>query len=367
MSGNQQWGPPPPPQGYYAPPPQQPQYYGPPPGAPQYGWGPMPPQQKPPRKRGLAFLVFGLLAVIAAGGVLIAVKIVQNGNEDVATNTPAGPTRWTPPQRTTPSMPVATTTRPTTAPTATKTTPRPLSQTDPLKYVATHRLYKSGPMRSVNCKESKGGMRTLSQTATYYKTLMNCLNRAWPRQVSASGARFEAPRLIVFNTQVQSPCGNSDRGLSFYCSSSHGVYMRASNEVANWKTNPGFTRALATHTVAHEYAHAMQESTGLMSAYERVRYNQPTSARRLEMNRRMELQASCLANVFLGANRNSYPLKGESYRNWLYIVNNSGDVDPRFPADHGTPGSHGYWSRGGFAAHNPSKCNTFSAGPAKVR
>ncbi|GAA1705791.1 neutral zinc metallopeptidase [Kribbella yunnanensis] len=366
MSGNQQWGPPPPPQGYYAPPPQQPQYYGPPPGAPQYGWGPMPPQQKPPRKRGLAFLVFGLLAVIAAGGVLIAVKIVQAGNEEAATNTPA-PSRWTPPQRTlpvrTPSMPVATTARPT----ATKTTPRPLSQTDPLKYVATHRLYKSGPMRSVNCKESKGGMRTLSQTATYYKTLMNCLNRAWPRQVSASGARFEAPRLIVFNTQVQSPCGNSDRGLSFYCSSSHGVYMRASNEVANWKTNPGFTRALATHTVAHEYAHAMQESTGIMSAYERVRYNQPTSARRLEMNRRMELQASCLANVFLGANRNSYPLKGESYRNWLYIVNNSGDVDPRFPADHGTPGSHGYWSRGGFAAHNPSKCNTFSAGPAKVR
>ncbi len=370
VSSNQQWGPPPPPQGYYAPPPQQP-YYGPPPGAPQYGWGPLPPQQQPPRKRGPALLVFALLTVIAAGGVLVAVKIVQGRNDDVATNPPAAPSRWTPPQRTqptrNPSMPVATTTRPTKAPPTTKNTPRPLSQTNPLKFIATHRLYKSGPMRSVNCKESRGGMRTLTATAAYYKTLMACLDRTWPRQVSASGARFEKPRLTVFNTRVQSPCGDSDRALSFYCSSNHGIYMRAANEVANFKSNPGFARALATHTVAHEYAHAMQESTGIMRAYSRVRYNQPTRALELEMNRRMELQASCLANVFLGANRNSYPLKGQAYRDWLYIVNNSGDIDRRLPADHGTPTNHGNWSRGGFAARNPSKCNTYSAGPAKVR
>ncbi|WP_405064168.1 neutral zinc metallopeptidase [Kribbella sp. NBC_01505] len=363
MSGNQQWGPPPPPQGYYAPALQP--YYGPPPSAPQYGWGPMPPQQRPP-KRGKAGLVFALLALIAAGGLVIAVKILQSGSDDAATTSPVPTTRYTPLPPRSPSVPVATT-APTQPPPTTKSTPPPLSQTDPLKYIATHRLYKSGPMRSVNCKESKGGLRTVSAAGGYYKTIKACLDRAWPRQVSASGARFQAPALIVFNTHAQSPCGDSDRGLSFYCSSNHSIYMRASNEVAGWKQNPAFTRALATHTVAHEYAHAMQESTGIMAAYTRARYQQGTQAGRLEMNRRMELQASCLGNVFLGSNRSSYPITGEAYRQWLYIVNNSGDINPNIPADHGTTASHGYWSRGGFTARNPSKCNTYSAGPAKVR
>ena len=108
---------------------------------------------------------------------------------------------------------------------------------------------------------------------------------------------------------ANSPCGNSDRSLSFYCPSNHMIYMDVADDVAYWKRNPHFTRALATHTVAHEYGHGLQQMTGILPAFYRFRYAAPTEAARLLVNRRMELQASCLGNVFLGANRNSYPIR----------------------------------------------------------
>jgi hypothetical protein len=81
----------------------------------------------------------------------------------------------------------------------------------------------------------------------------------------------------------------------------------------------------------------------------------------------MELQASCLGDVFLGANRGSYGLNGQLYAQWLYIVNYSGDENARGgPRDHGSRASHGFWARRGFAARNPASCNTFVAPANKV-
>jgi predicted metalloprotease len=140
--------------------------------------------------------------------------------------------------------------------------------------------------------------------------------------------------------------------------------MDVSDDVGYWRQNQAFTRALASHTVAHEYAHAMQQLTRILPAYYSLRY-QSSPAKALEVNRRMELQASCLGNVFLGTNKGSYGIKGQLYTQWLYIVNNSGD-NKTLPRDHGSTTSHGFWSRRGFAARNPSACNTFAASPRQV-
>jgi uncharacterized protein len=356
VSGNH-WGPP-----------QQPGYYGPPPANPQYGWGPLPPQ--PPKKsRGVAVLVLGLLAAAGAAAVIIALKIAQGGDDDDVTVTrpvtTSAPTYSTPsvPVATTSSLPPPSTTRPPTArPTRTTTAPKEIS---PLQFIATHRLYKTGMQRSVNCKESRSGLGNGSKATAYYRAVKACLDRAWPRQVQASGSRFRAPGLISWVGSANSPCGNSDRSLSFYCSSNHTIYMDVADDIQYWRQNQQFTRALAAHTVAHEYSHAIQQMTGILPAYYKVRYQMPNQAAQLEVNRRMELQASCLGNTFLGANRGSYPISGGLYRQWLYIVNNSGDISS-LPRDHGSRKNHGAWSRTAFTSRNLGKCNTYTASAARV-
>jgi predicted metalloprotease len=312
-------------------------------------------------------LALGVLAVLAAAGVFIGLRVTQGGDDGPSV---ARPVATSEPTYSKPSVPVATTTEPTIPPptrqpTRSVTSPKPVQTFDPLKFVAAHRLYKTGVQRPVNCKEPRVGLANASKATAYYRAVKACLDRAWPRQVAASGRTFRAPTLVSWVGTANSPCGNSDRSLSFYCSSNHTIYMDVADDVSYWKRNQGFTRALATHTVAHEYAHALQQMTGILPAFYQVRYDAPSQAAKLLVNRRMELQASCLGNIFLGTNRNSYPIKGELYRQWLWVVTQSGDVS-YLPRDHGSKASHGSWSRAAFASRNVGKCNTFTASPAKV-
>jgi predicted metalloprotease len=293
------------------------------------------------------------VAVVAAGGVFLFVKLAQGGGEE--------PTVAAPPT-------VTTSVRPTTAvPTPTKKTtttapPKPV-QINPATYNATHRLYKTGAMRTVNCKQAKTGPGNGAQASAYFKAIKACLDHAWPRQVAAAGGRFRSPGLVVWGGSVNTPCG-SGPGRSFYCPTTHTIYMESPSVIAFYKQNPTFGRMVGSFTVAHEYGHSVQWMTGLGEAYEKLRYDATTDGQLL-LSRRLELQASCLGNVFLGSNRGSYGITGYAYQMWLYDVNNSGDRPP-YPRDHGSTTSHGAWSRAAFASRNPASCNTWSASPARV-
>jgi predicted metalloprotease len=348
----------------------RPQYYAPPPlPGPQYGWGPLPPQ--PPRKKsgGTALLVIAVLAVVAAGGVFLAVRLTQGSGDGPATAAPIATESATPEPTTAPSSvpppPTTAAPRPTraTATTTKVTPPKPVQTVNPATYNAAHRLYKTGVMRTVNCKQAKTGLGNGSQSLAYYKAIKACLDHAWPRQVAASGGRFRSPGLVVWGGSVNTPCGGGV-GRSFYCPTTHTIYMESPSTISFYKQNPTFGRMVGSFTMAHEYAHSVQWMTGLGEAYTKLRYDD-SAAGALQLSRRLELQASCLGNVFLGANRNSYGITGYAYQMWLYDVNNSGDRPP-YPRDHGSTTNHGAWSRAAFQSRNPASCNTWSASPARV-
>ncbi|MFI5696571.1 neutral zinc metallopeptidase [Kribbella sp. NPDC051586] len=360
MSGNQ-WGPPPgqfgpPPQQRYAAPPPPQQYYAPPPPpGPQFGWGPMPPQ--PPRKKksgGTAVLIVALIAAVATGGVFTVIKL-KHSNGHIPTAAAPPTTRTTAP-RPTRAVPTKKTT--TTTPT------KPARTVNPATYNATHRLYKTGAMRTVNCKQAKTGPGNGAQALAYFKSIKACLDRAWPKQVAAAGGRFDRPGLVLWGGTVDTPCGSAGPGRSFYCSATHTIYMEVPSAVSYYKENPTFGRMADSFTMAHEYGHSVQWMTGIGQAYDKLRYD-ASSDGQLQLSRRLELQASCLGNVFLGANRSSYHITGYAYQMWLYDVNGSGDRPP-YPRDHGSTTNHGAWSRAAFASRNPASCNTWSASPARV-
>ncbi|MEV8378672.1 neutral zinc metallopeptidase [Kribbella sp. NPDC056861] len=389
----QQWQAPPPPS-QWGP---QPQWQQPPP--PQYGaglphgmgWGaPQPggPGWTPPKKKGgagkVVLIVLGIVLLGTVGGVAVSTFFKH---DDSYTSTPSPTSTYSPtyqpteepspqPPTTQPTQPAPTTTTttqpPTTRPTAPRTSTRPTTKpvTEPsdLDVVARNKLYKAGVMSSVNCKESSARPATAAGARANYANLANCLNRSWPALIARAGVKFRPPTVMSFSGSITTPCGSmSDQGPPFYCPSNQTIYMNLSEDIGNYKqVNANYARVWARmwmlHQFAHEYGHHVQALTGIFQAYANLRYEAPNEAGELLASRRLELQASCFSDIFIRSNQRSYPLTGESLRQWQWLIGNT--IDPK--RDHGSKANHKYWALKGYNGRGPAACNTFTASPARV-
>jgi predicted metalloprotease len=171
---------------------------------------------------------------------------------------------------------------------------------------------------------------------------------------------------------AQSPCAGGS-AVPFYCPVTRTLYLRVDDGSRRWNgsaDNVGraFSRMLATYTAGREYGHHVQQLTGILPAATRLEYDAPNRAARLELSRRIELQAACLSAVFMGANRLSYGITGLDltvYRR--YIEAQTGDENnPGGSRDDGARASHKYWTTRGFDTPASGSCNTFKASADRV-
>ena len=372
MSNQGPYGPPPGlhqgPPAQYGPPSGGPQYWGPPQGPPQrppmtppqgpnFGWGsngfPPPPKKKNKTARIVVPVV--LLGLAVVGFQVLGAVLRHDSDRDYTKPLPTGhPT----------TAPTEDPTAPATQAKPTKSTPPPPSDTD---VVAKNRIYKTGVQKTVNCRESGARANSLANARKYYATVFSCLVRAWPKQVTLAGGRFVAPHLIPYGGSVETPCSSGGGGgSSFYCSSNQTIYLDAGQDLSFYKTSLGtWVRAEMTDTVAHEFGHHVQNLTGILSAEQELEY-EFSGDKSLEMSRRLELQASCLGNVFLGANKSSYAMTGslKTQLNWTHA--HQGDEYSTVP-DHGSRAVYPRWTNAGFVTRSPSACNTFTASSTSVR
>lgn len=350
------------------------------------GWGGLPPKKK--GGAGKALLIVLGVAVLGTVGISAAAAAFKR-HDDSYTSTPYPTSTYSPteepseepsaePPTTRPTRPVVTATRPATKPTATKptvarptrTTARPKPKPEPtdLDIVARNRLYKSGVMGSVNCRESGARQATVAGARANYANLAKCLNRAWPALITRAGTKFRPPTVMSFSGSVSTPCGTwPDSGPPFYCPSNQTIYMNLTQDIGNYNARPEtynrvWSRMWMLHQFAHEYGHHVQTLTGIFQANVNMRYEAPNLAGELQGSRRLELQASCFSDIFISANKRSYPISGESLRQWKWLIGNT--IDPK--RDHGNPGNHKYWAQQGFNGRGPAACNTFTASPARV-
>ncbi|GAA3097762.1 putative metalloprotease [Kribbella aluminosa] len=394
MSNQGPYGPPPgqypPPQQYVGPqqhagPPQQ--YAGPPqyPGGPQYGPPPGPPNWGPPQGRGFGFsppppkkkskavfVVVPLVVLFGAVGLFLVSAILKHNGHDTytqpqptATEYPTEPATTSAPATTRPTQPARTTT--TTEPSTTRTTPTGPSDLD---LVARNKIYRSGVMSTVNCRESGARPSSAANARKYYTNLISCLVRAWPKQVRLAGGRFVPPNLVAFSGSATSPCGGSAPS-SFYCSSNRTIYMDAGSDIkyyqqySNNSYAMAWVRAEMTDTVAHEFGHHVQNMVGILQADSNLRYEY-SGDKSLEMSRRLEIQATCFGNVFMGSNRSSYRISGAFKSQLDYLHSHQGD-EYGTQRDHGSRAIIPRWADAGFSTRSPRGCNTFTASPTYVR
>ncbi|WP_166678560.1 neutral zinc metallopeptidase [Kribbella voronezhensis] len=380
----QQWGAP----QYQGPPPQQPQYgpqygapqyngpaqyYGPPPGAPGFGWGPGGPQQ--PKKKSKAWLAIIPVLVVGVVGLWIYGVIQKQHRlndyaqpQPTASYTPSDDPSTGPSTKPTEAQTTGTDPKPT------KATPPPPRTPTPYEVVSRTKFYRTGVQASVRCRESGARPTSLSNAIRYYANVKSCADRGWPRQVNAAGLPFKAPNTIVMNGKVGSPCGYSAPS-SYYCAINHTMYLAGDYDMAQYRRangNPAgvaFVRANMLFVVAHEYGHHIQQITGILPAFNRLWYDAPNKTAQLEVQRRMELQASCFGGLFVAANRNSYPISGQLKTQFSWMVYHMGDNYDPIPGHriHGNRISHGNWTMRGYNTRNLAACNTFTATSAAVQ
>ncbi|WP_112244644.1 neutral zinc metallopeptidase [Kribbella monticola] len=356
------------------------------------GWGAPAGGPQPPKKGGgaakaILFVVGGLVGVVILLSLVSGYLKHNSSSADspyyVPTTDPSysptyDPTSYESPTSA-PSQPTTapTTTEPTsTRPTVTRPTAPRTSSTPPVKrgptayeWVSRNKLYSTGVMASVGCKESRARPSTVAGATANYLQLRSCLSRAWSPYVKRAGGSFRVPNLQTFTGTVQSPCGSmSDTGPPFYCGDNDTIYMNLSQDVGNYNRytqsySKVWARMWMLHQFAHEFGHHVQNMTGILQANHDLRYDAPNRTVELEMTRRLELQASCFSDVFIGANKRSYPITGQSYVQWKWLIANTTD----YGNDHGDADIHNYWALRGFNSRNPGACNTFTAPSGKVR
>ncbi len=327
-------------------------------------------QPKGPRRTGLIVSMVVLGAVLVLGVAVIA-GLNSGSSETTSPPVPVKtsptvpspePTLSQPPQTTEPTV------APTTQPTRTRPTvppPKPKKKVPPPpndnQIVTRDRFYVTGSMASVGCQLS-GRPSSKAGITTYYNALFRCLNTAWAPKLRRGGDPFRAPRVLMIAGPVTSPCGGGFSAVSYYCGRNEVIYMRYDMDVENYNRysqnyQKVWAKMWAMHTVAHEYGHHVQQLSGIMTASWNRTYSMDDEGGRLQESRRRELQASCLGNLFIGANRRALPISGENKRQYLWAISHT--IDPR--RDHGSPPNHNIWALRGYNGRNPSLCNTFTA------
>ena len=345
-----------------------------PPQGPGFGWGSngFPPPRKK-NKAGWIILPIVLVALVVVGLAVVS-SVLKHDGDDVYTQpeptaTATDRPTYVPTTKTVPTAPATTrTTQP--RPTKTKTTPPPPSDTD---IVAKNRIYTTGVQKTVNCRESGARATSATNARKYYNAVLACLVRAWPRQVGMAGGRFVPPHLVAFSGTAQSPCGGNSPS-SFYCASNRTIYMDMNSDLRWYQTYLSYnnrTQAMAwlraemTDTVAHEFGHHVQNMTGILEATYNLRY-EFSGDKSLEMSRRLEIQATCFGNVFIGANKSSYGMTGLLKSQLDYLHAHQGD-EYMAQRDHGSRAIIPRWANAGFVTRSPGSCNTYTASPKYVR
>ncbi|MDP9866656.1 MULTISPECIES: neutral zinc metallopeptidase [Streptosporangium] len=221
-------------------------------------------------------------------------------------------------------------------------------------------IYRTGTLPAVSC--TTGQIRAGS--AASYKVFMTrvnrCLNLAWKTQFKKARLPFAQPRLRFTTTKVGSPCGRWPGGAGgYYCSSNRTIYIGVFRDVLKNPYAPNHAQFMA-----HEYAHHVQQLSGIMNYYGQSVWRARTSTK-LAFSRRLELQADCLGSAFLRQIADDLPVEQEQWDSMVRWVSENGHKTWA-SNDHGKGRSQAYWMERGFNAGSPSACNTWTASSRSV-
>jgi len=192
----------------------------------------------------------------------------------------------------------------------------------------------------------------------------------WTEQFRRMGARYEEPKLVLFNGAVQSACGFAQAATGpFYCPGDSKVYIDLSfyDDLKNTMHAPGdFAQA---YVVAHEIGHHVQNLLGISDKVHAAR-QQVSQTEYNQLSVRLELQADCFAGIWAHhADRSRGVVEPGDIDEALNAASQIGDDRLQRQArgyvtpdsfTHGSSVQRMRWFRRGFQSGSIQECNTFA-------
>ena len=262
--------------------------------------------------RGTALLaVAGLVVTVACG--------CARSGEPVADTTTSSPSPTVTPSTATPTPRRA-------------QSPAPTYRSLEEVYLLHNELYSAGQIPAVVCRLPEIALRTEKAVLRYSKAVLDCLQRSWTTVVERADIQYFPPTVYTVTQGTKTRCGI-------------------------------FGGEYEAYVMAHEFGHHVQQLVGI-SMYFDERWGQATGAARLEQMRRHELQASCFAAAFFGANQRTLDLYGSRLALYRWSAYAGDDDQSDSAPDHGSRKSNTAWAKAAFKAKSPAACNTWVV-PAK--
>ena len=211
----------------------------------------------------------------------------------------------------------------------------------------------------VACRLPRFG-RDEARLRAYYVPVRDCLDEAWRAALSAAGLPWSSPKMNLANDPGEVFCGDFDSAdfTAAYCPDAEMIFLPIDRITKVDRGSP----AVHLGVLAHEYAHHVQASVGILeAAYQREDQVGRDSAAGQELSRRTELQADCFAGLFLAAAAG----RGNISRH----LAESAVGTFRFGTlakTHGAGSVQHAWARRGYVQATAAACNTWAAPASEV-
>ncbi|MCP2352608.1 neutral zinc metallopeptidase [Nonomuraea roseoviolacea] len=372
----------PPPGGPAWPGPRQPYPQGPPgghlPPPPPHAW-----PQQPRRKRGISAagvvgLVFGSVAAMFVLLVIGTVALRSSSGAD--TTTPVAIPTYEPPTRARDPFPTTSDGRPTqtratetSTPEETETstpeeTAEPPAQVKLDRSLRTNTLYRGGSLPRLSCPAGNANVFDHAQLKALILKTGACMNRAWKPVLEKQGIPFSPPNYAIAARRGRGACGDYPQPggmVPYYCPRNNTIYASTSAMARGNGRSRGYGQILAWNggiisMMAHEYGHHVQNLTGLMDSWWAKTVDTGARSGKLALSRRLELQATCFAGMWMRSVATSYPVNTSNRARLFWLYSQVGDY-PGYPRDHGSPPNNNRWFRQGWERGETYQCNTWMA------
>ena len=332
--------------------------------APYQGQPGYPPSQPPRSGSPLKLVLLGLVAAIAVG--FFAFSLVNFLSADETTGpevlptpeigqTSAPPTGVPDPEFNPPELPA------------------PKDPDEAARWLTDNALYAQSVQAPTNCTLG----RVFSQSVTpqelqeHLNLLSGCLMMVWQKPLEQAGFVMPRPPVTVYSTPITTACGEMQTHNAFYCTLDQRIYY-ATDIYEIFHRNPQVVgnAFLPDNVMAHEFGHAIQGRTGIWISYAWLR-SLAQEAAGLDLARRSETQADCLAGMFLNAVAQASQMTDAERAGILDIAFAGGDDqlsgNPDVVGDHGLGRSRRHWFETGMSNVQAAACNNWIAPADQVR
>ncbi len=337
----------------WAPPSGYPPFYqgGVTPGQPYGPYGPETPYPQGPRRRkgqrGRTLLVLLSIAILVGAALPMISTIASSGYANSA---------YVPPQPD-PNPPAL---------------PRIANGTSAHDTVTSSALYGQTVPNPTKCTVTTIDLAAASESElqSHMSDVVACLMRVWDVTVTKSGYTMPRPPVVVYSAAMATACGKLATLNAAYCGSDQKIYY-ATDLPQTIPSQLRSSRFIVEVIVAHEFGHAVQARTGILTAAHGLADSASSQAESHEWSRRTELQADCFAGLFIRSVSKSTGITQQDLDNIASLMIAFGDDS--LSKTNGVDGGHGlgttrkYWMQLGLASTSTSVCDTFTVASDEVR